>query len=228
LTVASDKLVEHVTLVELDEEVAAVWQTILNGGNRWLAEKVSSYRISHASVNRLLSEPPKNIREMAFQTLVRNRVSHGGIIAPGAGVLQEGEDGKGISSRWYQATLSRRIRQIHRIRERLTFIFANGLSIIDELGDNPSYAWFIDPPYTAGGSNAGTRLYKLSDIDHEWLFKSVASISGDFLMTYDDTEEVRALVRWHHFKFRRVQMRNTHHDQKYELLIGRNLDWFPR
>jgi len=229
LAVAVEKLVERVTLVELDEEVAAVWQTILNGGNRWLADKVKSYpTISRTSVKRLLLQPPRDMRELAFQTLIRNRVSHGGIIAPGAGILLEGENGNGISSRWYPETLSRRIRKINRIRERLTFIFANGLSIMDEQGKYPGFAWFIDPPYTIGGSNAGTRLYKLSEVDHERLFKSAASISGDFLMTYEDTKEVRALVRWHHFKFRRVQMRTTSHKQKFELLIGRNLDWIPR
>src|ERR1041384_3897254 len=79
LTVASEKLAKHVILVELDEEVAAVWQTILNGGNRWLADKVRNYPISYASVNRLLLQPPRDMRELAFQTLVRNRVNHGGI-----------------------------------------------------------------------------------------------------------------------------------------------------
>ena len=44
-------------------------------------------------------------------------------------------------------------------------------------------------------------------------------------MTYDDSEEVRALAVRHRFETRLVAMNSTHHATMYELLIGRNLDW---
>src|SRR5207247_8317939 len=37
LTVGFEQLTEHVTMVELDAEVAAVWQTVFNGRGEWLA-----------------------------------------------------------------------------------------------------------------------------------------------------------------------------------------------
>src|SRR5437870_1236520 len=42
LTVAAERLADHVTLVELDTQVAAVWQTIFcdPGGGEWLAHKI--------------------------------------------------------------------------------------------------------------------------------------------------------------------------------------------
>src|SRR5439155_26270 len=51
----------------------------------------------------------RNPIERALNILIRNRLSHGGIIAPGAGLLCEGEAGRGMLSRWYPETLSRRI-----------------------------------------------------------------------------------------------------------------------
>jgi DNA adenine methylase len=48
---------------------------------------------------------------------------------------------------------------------------------------------------------------------------------GDFLMTYDNAEEVRALAGRHGFQTKPVAMKNTHHAEMNELLIGRNLDW---
>ncbi|GIK41471.1 MAG: hypothetical protein BroJett011_53040 [Chloroflexota bacterium] len=48
---------------------------------------------------------------------------------------------------------------------------------------------------------------------------------GDFLMTYDNAVEVRALAQQHGFDFQVVPMKNTHHAEMTELLIGRNLDW---
>ncbi len=47
----------------------------------------------------------------------------------------------------------------------------------------PETVYFIDPPYTAAGKKAGTRLYTRYQVDHEKLFALAASVRGDFLMT---------------------------------------------
>lgn len=44
-------------------------------------------------------------------------------------------------------------------------------------------------------------------------------------MTYDNAEEVRALAKRHGFQSKAVPMKNTHHAEMAELLIGRDLDW---
>ena len=94
--------------------------------------------------------------------------------------------------------------------------------------DYGAIIFFIDTPYTAGGKRAGSRLYLHSELDHHKLFKSVSQIRGDFLMTYDDAEEVRALAQQYGFNFRTIPMKNTHHAKMTELVIGRNLDWLPK
>lgn len=86
-------------------------------------------------------------------------------------------------------------------------------------------AFFIDPPYTAGGKSAGSRLYTHSIIDHDRLFAACAELQGDFLMTYDNADEVVSLARKYDFETRPVAMKNTHHAEMKELLIGRNLSW---
>jgi DNA adenine methylase len=83
----------------------------------------------------------------------------------------------------------------------------------------------IDPPYTAGGKSAGSRLYTHSVIDHEKLFSICETLKGDFLMTYDNAEEVLALAERHGFETKAVAMKNTHHAEMDELLIGRDLSW---
>src|SRR5579872_7505730 len=40
LTTAFEQLAERVLMVELDDQVAAVWQTILHGDAPWLAERI--------------------------------------------------------------------------------------------------------------------------------------------------------------------------------------------
>lgn len=89
-------------------------------------------------------------------------------------------------------------------------------------------AFFIDPPYTAGGAKgkrAGTRLYNHHELDHERLFSTANQVAGDLLLTYDDAPDVRDLAERHGFAIVAVAMKNTHHAKMTELLIGRNLDW---
>src|SRR5436853_6244592 len=50
LTVAFERLAQHVTMVELDDQIAAVWQTILNGDGQWLAERIASFDLTAESV----------------------------------------------------------------------------------------------------------------------------------------------------------------------------------
>ncbi|HYH86028.1 MAG TPA: hypothetical protein VEX60_11290, partial [Pyrinomonadaceae bacterium] len=78
---------------------------------------------------------------------------------------------------------------------------------------------------TAGGKRAGRRLYTHSEIDHGELFQVANALAGDFLMTYDDADGTRELARKHNFDTELVPMKNTHHAEMKELLIGRDLDW---
>ena len=85
--------------------------------------------------------------------------------------------------------------------------------------------FFIDPPYTASGKKAGSRLYRHCDLDHSALFELTSSLKGEFLMTYDEAEGVRDLAKHFRFDMELVAMKNTHHAKMTELLIGRNLSW---
>jgi len=225
LTVAAENLAKHVTMVELDDEIAAVWQTILGKEAKWLAESILTYKLSREMLYEDLQKKPKSRREKAFQTILKNRTFHGGILAPGSGFLKNGENGKGISSRWYPQTLAKRILHIEAMRDRISFVQGDGIEVISKAAVRSDVVFFIDPPYTASGKKAGRRLYTHFDLDHERLFQVVSNISGDFLMTYDDAEGVRELAKDHSFDTELVSMKNTHHAEMRELLIGPDLSW---
>lgn len=225
LTVAYEQLADHVTMVELDRDVASVWRTILNGDSRWLVDRITQFDLTSRTVDVVLSQRTRSLRERAFRTILKNRVNRGGILAPGAGRLKQGENGKGLHSRWYPHTLCKRILDIVSIRHRITFVQGDGLEILRQNAQRPNALFFIDPPYTAAGKKAGSRLYTRHELDHEELFGLAAQLSGDFLMTYDDVEDVRHLAQQHGLDMRTITMKNTHHAKMTELLIGRNLDW---
>ncbi|MBO1347818.1 MAG: DNA adenine methylase [Hormoscilla sp. GUM202] len=226
LTVAFEKLADRVTMVEIDSDVAAVWQTLLDRCDRaWLQERISTFKISPDAVNSVLDAVPVDLKEKAFQTILKNRVNRGGILAAGAGKIKRGEKDKGLKSRWYPETLKRRILNIEQICDRLTFIAGDGMEFLRQNSHRSDAVFFIDPPYTAAGKKAGSRLYTHWELDHEELFRISSTLSGDFLMTYDNVKEVRQLADKFGLDTETVPMKNTHHAKMTELLIGRNLDW---
>jgi DNA adenine methylase len=146
-------------------------------------------------------------------------MQRGGIMAAGAGLIKTGEAGRGLHSRWYPETLAERIKILRSIRERISFEQADGFDAVKPFAKNPNAFFFIDPPYTAGGKNAGNRLYTHNEIDHEALFGLMATVRGSVMMTYDDAPEVRKMAKRHGFRVEATPMKNTHHEVMYELLI---------
>jgi len=225
LTAAFESLAEHVILVERDPCVAAVWKSILGKDGEWLANRIVTFDLTAQSVDTALESEANTTRDLAFQTILRNRINRGGILADGAGRVKHGENGKGLTSRWYPATLRQRILDIVQIRQRLTFIEGDGIQVMRENTADVDACFFIDPPYTAAGKRAGSRLYTHSELDHAQLFSVAATVRGDFLMTYDNAADVEMMARQYNFDCESVAMKNTHHTRMTELLIGPNLAW---
>jgi DNA adenine methylase len=225
MTVAFERLAGHVVMAETDDGVSAVWKTILNGQGEWLAQEILGFELTSVNVRKALAEDANgacvSLRQRAFLTLLRNRVQRGGILAPGAGLVKNGENGRGLGSRWYPETLARRIREISMNLGRISFHAGDGFALIDEYLAEESAAFYVDPPYM----KAARRLYRNWQVDHRRLFEKMAAVAGSFLMSYDNAPEIHDMAREFGFECRPVCMKNTHHAKMTELLISRNLDW---
>ena len=225
LTTAFERLAECAVLVERDEQVAAVWKTLLSEDAVWLADRIMAFDMTAEAVQAELTRTDTETREIAFRTILRNRVNHGGILAPGSGVLKYGENGKGLKSRWYPETLRKRILDITTVSARMRLVQGDGLDVLRQFSPDADAVYLIDPPYTAAGKKAGSRLYTYNELDHEELFRIAETLAGDFLMTYDNADGVKTLAERHGFDTLAIPMKNTHHAEMNELLIGRDLNW---
>jgi DNA adenine methylase len=219
--VAIEGLADDVVLVELDENVAAVWKTIIHGQADWLIDRIARFEMSREAAEEAISRSDRSVRDQAFAMIVHNRVSRGGITAPGAGWLKKGENGNGLSSRWYPETLIQRIREIAGAKERLEFIQGDGMEVMERYLTKEEACLFIDPPYP----KAGGRLYEHSDVDHREIFRLAASASGSVLLTYDDSDEIEGLVDEFSLEAEYLIVSTTHHRKKRELLVGNDLTW---
>jgi DNA adenine methylase len=222
LTAVMEGFVERAIMAELDRDVASFWHVALRSPGE-LIEQVQQFRPTRFAVNMLAARHPRSLMEHGFRTLVLNRTRRGGILAPGAALARAGENGRGITSRWYPETLIDRIEAISRHRHRISFCETDGLMLLETLLPNmeEDNVVFADPPYTAGGKRAGSRLYAHNELDHVRLFSLLAESNVNFLMTYDCAPEILALVKEHGFEAVQVVMKNTHHRRVPELVITR-------
>jgi DNA adenine methylase len=220
LTAGFENLADHVVFVERDANVAAVWHTILAGQAQWIADRILRFELTKENVNAVLRKEPQTQRERAFAVILRNRVQRGGIMAPGAGLVKTGENGRGLHSRWYPETLARRIGEIASIRERFSFIDGDGLDVIRRYADDDNAAFFVDPPYTV----AARRLYPHWQVDHAGLFALLAKVKGDVLFTYDNTKEVASLAFEFGFETEPIASKTAVQARQDKLLIGKHLE----
>ena len=226
LAIAATRAVWHTDIVELDDDVAAVWRTTLTGDLDELIARIRAFTPTPEDVAAVASTTPVDDVDRAFATLVRNRTSRGGVMAARAGTLNRGERGRGVASRWYPGTLATRLEAIRGMGDRIAFTHGDGVAVLSAAAGDPDLVAFVDPPYTAGGAAAGRRLYRHCELDHAGVFAAVAAVDGHVLVTYDDALEVRDLAAAHGLACVPVTMRGNQAAPRHELLLVRDPKWF--
>lgn len=221
ITAVAEHYFEHVEMVELDDDMSAAWQTILSDDCQWLVRQISNFNVTTENINGLVWHASDGRKEQGLATIVRNRTNHGGILAKGSGLIKTGEGGRGLKSRWYPGTLVRRILDVNRMRHKITFIHGDAFQVIERYLNNENAFFFIDPPYTV----AGRRLYNHFNVDHHRIFELASRMRGQFLLTYDNTPEVREWAEAFGFPYVTIPMQTTHLVKKEELLISNELNW---
>ena len=221
LAAVESGLVHKAEFAEIDQNVSATWEVILNGEAKWLASKISNFKLTRKNVKKHLAKPTVSLRHRAFQCLLRNRTSRGGLLTKGAGLIRDGEDGRGLHSRWYRDTLVARVKKIAALNKKIRFMHGDGFDLIKKYKNKRQSIFFVDPPYT----KAACRLYTHWKINHEKLFSLLSQVKGAVLMTYDDTAEIRNLATKYGFQIKRISMTTTHHRKKRELMISKSFSW---
>lgn len=69
LTALFENLAEKAVMVELDDEVAAVWETIVNGDAEWLANRILTFTMTREAVE---EELQKNSGEQESESISDN------------------------------------------------------------------------------------------------------------------------------------------------------------
>jgi hypothetical protein len=167
---------------DADGHIASLWQVVLGPDAYRLINHCPEAAPPRGGARDRLAAAPKSSVDVAFQTLLRNRLARGGVLAARTGLLRRGERDRGLFSRWYPQTLADRIARIHAMRDRLRFIHGDCTALLQEHADRPDVLAFIDPPYAVDHHGPAHRLYRHYALDHRALLTVAAAVVGGFTL----------------------------------------------
>jgi DNA adenine methylase len=210
LSLLNMNLVDTVVLSDTDERLFQFWERAKH--DRSLAEEVLAFQCTRDNVEALCANPESNI---ALWVIVKTHTSFGGHLDQG-GLRSKSH----IDERWYPEALSKRLAMVRALASRIIIHHMDAVECLRKYS-HANYSAYIDAPYPVLGKD----LYSKADVNHAELFGTLATWPGNWFATYNNDALIGALCHQHGFQYERLQMRNAHHIQKTELIIGRNLDW---
>lgn len=222
LTALSEDLIDGLTLIELDADVANLWSVVFSERGTDLADYVQTIS-SPAAAHGVLQLPRVDPLDHAVHTLIHNRLSYNGIRAAGAGMLGAPDGAPASSWCFNPETLAARIRALSSRRACVTVINDDALAVLPTFASSTDTVFYLDPPYSAAGTFA-SRLYPHWQLDHHRLMTVTSELEGPFLFSHQDAALIRRLAGKHHFGLAEVTpVRKTR-----ELLMSRDLRWLAR
>jgi DNA adenine methylase len=187
--------VDRIYLNDFDPAIHAFWEAVLEHSDD-LCEKIDRVEVSIEEWHRqrkIFSDTTSSQLEKGFSTLFLNRTNRSGIIKAGVigGLNQDGA--YKLDCRFSKHDLIRKIRRIASNRNQVTLTRLDAVDFVRDVIPKaaPSTLVNLDPPYFGKGPDLYTNFYKRND--HAILAQAVRSIKKRWIVTYDDTPEIREL-----------------------------------
>lgn len=184
-----NNMVDKYVINDIDMSVAAMWQTIKDKPEA-LINKIKQYTPKVSDFYDFKGNPGDTAEEKAFRKIVLHQISYSGLGPMAGGPLggrMQTSDYK-IDARWRPAKLELLINETSKLLNS-----AEGIITSDDWSDTLAKGIkdenfiYLDPPYY----KQGPALYTEGVIDHNALAKQLAAANTNWVLSYDDTEEVR-------------------------------------
>ena len=187
--------VDNVYINDLDPSIYALWWSVLNRTDAFCARiEETPVTIDEWHRQRAAQERRRTgLFDRGFSTFFLNRTNRSGIISGGViGGLEQNGNYK-LDCRFNKADLIKKVRRIAAQKDRIHLYGLDAIEFMQEvLPDIGERALVnLDPPYYL----RGPELYRnhFTHEDHAKLAEAVATIRQSWMVTYDDTPQIRAL-----------------------------------
>ena len=196
-TLLLNRYVTEVHINDIDRSIYAFWSAVLRDTDA-LCERIRSTPVTieewHRQKEVQAASRPKRL-DLGFSTLFLNRTNRSGILKGGVmgGHKQDGDSR--LDCRFNRDGLIAKIERISRHKNNIHLHCMDAEKFItDELADVGRDALVnIDPPYYRAGPELYTRYYDHDD--HVSLARAVGRIKQRWMVTYDDSEEIRRIYK---------------------------------
>ena len=188
--------ISEVYLDDFDAAIYALWHSILKFTDE-LCELIQNTDVTitewHRQREIYFNFSQARIVEKGFATLFLNRTNRSGIIKAGVigGLDQAGA--YALDCRFNKTDLIRKIQRIASRREKIHLTCLDAVEFLAKVVPTTSKNTLVnlDPPYFNKGPELYANFYKHAD--HAALAKMVSKLKRRWMVTYDDTPEIRAL-----------------------------------
>jgi DNA adenine methylase len=196
MTLLLNDYVSAIYLNDVDPAIYSFWYSVLNHTED-LCHLIQSADVTIAEWHRqrfiFQTTGAKPHLQLGFATLFLNRTNRSGILKAGViGGLDQTGNFK-LDCRFNKADLTRKIRRIGAYRDQIFLSCLDALNFIKTVLPTSAKQTLVnlDPPYFGKGPELYTNFYSAKD--HALLAKAVVGLKRRWIVTYDDTPEIRSL-----------------------------------
>jgi len=191
--------VADIHINDIDPSIWAFWHCVLNETDAFV-ERILNTTVTIdewlAQREYMRSGKTDDVLALAYCAFFLNRTNRSGIIK-GGGVIG-GLDQTGnykIDCRYNAEGLAKRIKRISKYGERIHLTNLDAVDFINGCKKRlpAETLMFVDPPYYNKGATLYTSFYKPED--HAQLAATMLALDHPWVVTYDDTPEIRGLYR---------------------------------
>lgn len=188
----------HIHINDLSKSVYAFWHSVLIDADE-LCRLIfdTPVTMNYWRQQKLVQENPNehSSLELGFSTFFLNRTNRSGIITGGV-IGGKDQDGDwSLDARYNKPALISRIEKISRYKDQISLYNQDATQFIARVVPKLSKKSliYLDPPYYS----KGRRLYEnhYQHDDHVVIAGRVAQIKQNWIVSYDDTPEIRKLYR---------------------------------
>ena len=199
--------VKKIWINDRDPAMSCLWTSVIKNPDE-IIKKIKKYKPTVNSFFAIrdeltsLEECPKNqsdIIDMGFKKLAIHQISYSGLGTKSGGPLGgvEQKSQYKVDCRWSPDYICKKIQKYHSLFQKVEIIHDCCTNFDFEvlLNDNKKdYHSYIDPPYFDKGND----LYQFgfSSYDHLRLSKCLKKNQSNWLLSYDDCDQIRNLYDW--------------------------------
>lgn len=188
-----NSMVDYYHINDIDEGIAALWKTVKNNPTK-LIKQIKLYSPNVADFYDFKTNKGDTVFDKAFRKLVLHQVSFSGLGAMAGGPLGgKSQSSKyGVDCRWYPNKLEETILACSKLLNSVdgTITSTSWEKPVSLAIKNEGFI-YLDPPYYVKGN----QLYVEGSVKHDSLAEKLKE-SHDFVLSYDDTPEIRELYKW--------------------------------